>query len=379
MQPSGILILAGPVPEGNIWNILQQSCGLAGSSKDCQGFSPHDNRTNCATNFNGFDDEDFVMHPLQKHSEATDVKVYWGLTEIPRNQRAVSVGVFDGVHLGHRALLNRLISIARSEGLKATVITFSNHPQSVLNPPAPQLLTTVEERLSLLAETGVDETIVLTFTPELSKLTAEQFCRDILVDKLMCRLLIVGDDFALGYRREGTVNRLTELGKQMGFGVIAIPPVLSGSVRVSSSEIRNLILQGEVERVKELLGTFYRITGVVVAGAGRGRKLGFPTINLKVAPEKLLPRYGVYAGRVQMERGTWDAAAYIGQRPTFGETEPVVEAYLLEFNGLIPQGTTVTLELVAFIRPDQRFDSPESLIAQMNRDVLAVRERMKAL
>lgn len=305
------------------------------------------------------------------------MRVYRDLTEMPRHSRAVTIGVFDGVHLGHRALLSRLVSEARSKGLTATVLTFSNHPQSVLNPPAPKLLTTVEEKLALLAETGVDEAVVLPFTPEFSKLTAEQFCRDILVDKLMCKLLIVGDDFALGYRREGTVARLKELGAQMGFEVIAISPVVSGSVRVSSSEIRNLILEGEVERAKEWLGTFYRISGVVVSGAGRGRQLGFPTINLKPAPEKLLPRYGVYAGRVWALGGSWDAAAYVGQRPTFGETEPVVEAHLLGFNGSITQGTHVVLELVAFIRPDQRFDSPESLIAQMRRDVLAVQERMK--
>lgn len=249
----------------------------------------------------------------------------------------------------------------------------------MLNPPAPQLLTTVEERLALLKGTGVDETVILPFTLELSRMTAEQFCRDILVDKLMCKLLIVGDDFALGYRREGTVSRLKELGGQMGFNVIAIPPVVRENIRVSSSEIRNLLLQGEVERANELLGTFYRITGTVVPGAGRGRKLGFPTINLKVSPEKLLPRYGVYAGRVYIAQEVWDTAAYIGQRPTFGESEPAVEAYLLEFNGSVPQGACVTLELVAFIRPDQRFDSPEALIAQMNRDVLAVRERMKVL
>lgn len=306
------------------------------------------------------------------------MKVYRDLSEIPQGQRAVTIGVFDGVHLGHRALLSQLVSTARSKGLTATVVTFSNHPQSVLNPPPPQLLTTIEEKLALLAETDVDETLVLPFTPELSKLTAEQFCSDILVDKLMCKLLIVGEDFALGYRREGTVSRLKELGQRMGFDVLVVAPILSGGVRVSSSEIRNLILRGEVERAKELLGAFYRITGVIVPGAGRGRKLGFPTINLKVAPEKLLPRYGVYAGRVHSGQGKWDAAAYIGQRPTFGETEPVVEAYLLDFNGSIPLGTPVVLELTAFIRPDQRFDSPEALIAQMNRDVLAVQERMKA-
>jgi len=331
------------------------------------------------------------------------VRVYRGLTEIPDfaphtlhlalKQRAVTIGVFDGVHMGHRALIGRLISEARNRSLTATVITFANHPQSVLNPPSPPLLTTVEERLELLAELGVDETVVLPFTIELSRLTAEQFCREILVGKLACKLLVVGDDFALGYRREGTVAKLKELGAQLGFEVIVVSPVTSEGIRVSSSEIRQLLLQGDVERANELLGKPYRIVGDVVKGAGRGRKLGFPTINLKVEPEKLLPRFGVYAGKVSVAQSdktnfalptshlaqhSFDAAAYIGQRPTFGETEPAVEAYLLDFNGVVPEGTKVTLELVAFIRPDQKFDSADALIEQMNRDVQAVREKLKA-
>jgi riboflavin kinase / FMN adenylyltransferase len=331
------------------------------------------------------------------------VRVYRGLTEIPDfaphtshlalKQRAVTIGVFDGLHMGHRALIGRLISEARNRSLTATVITFANHPQSVLSPPSPPLLTTVEERLELLAELGVDETVVLPFTIELSRLTAEQFCREILVGKLACKLLVVGDDFALGYRREGTVAKLKELGAQLGFEVIVVSPVTSEGIRVSSSEIRQLLLQGDVERANELLGKPYRIVGDVVKGAGRGRKLGFPTINLKVEPEKLLPRFGVYAGKVSVAQSdktnfalptphppqhSFDAAAYIGQRPTFGETEPAVEAYLLDFNGVVPEGTKVTLELVAFIRPDQKFDSADALIEQMNRDVQAVREKLKA-
>jgi len=322
------------------------------------------------------------------------VRVYRDLTEItipapntphsaPKLQRAVTIGVFDGVHMGHRALIGRLISEARQRGLTTTVVTFANHPQSVLSPPSPLLLTTVEERLELLAELGVDETVVLPFTLEFSRLTAGQFCREILVGKLACKLLVIGDDFALGYRREGTVAKLKELGAQLGFEVIAVSPVTSGGTRVSSSEIRQLLLQGDIERANELLGKPYRIVGNVVKGMGRGRKLGFPTINLKVEPEKLLPRFGVYAGKVSFAciphfaQNSWDAAAYIGQRPTFGETEPVVEAYLLDFNGFVPEDTKVALELVAFIRPDQKFDSAEALVAQMSRDVWAVREKLK--
>lgn len=295
------------------------------------------------------------------------------------HERAVTIGVFDGVHKGHRALLERLLAESRSRDLKATVITFPNHPQSVLNPPAPPLLTTIDERLELLEEVGVDETIVLTFTRELSLMTAEQFCREILVGKLICKLLVVGDDFALGYRREGTVERLRQLGTEMGFEVLAISSVTADGVRVSSSEIRQLLLRGDVEKANELLGKPYRLSGTVQKGAGRGHQLGFPTINIKVPAEKLLPHPGVYAGRVFVEGSSWDAAAYIGQRPTFGETETVVEAHLLEFNGLIPQGTKATLELLSFIRPDRKFESVEALVAQMSQDVQAVKARLKNL
>jgi riboflavin kinase/FMN adenylyltransferase len=199
----------------------------------------------------------------------------------PKLQRAVTIGVFDGVHMGHRELIGRLISEAHNRSLTATVITFANHPQSVLNPPSPPLLTTVEERLELLAELGVDETVVLPFTIELSRLTAEQFCREILVGKLACKLLVVGDDFALGYRREGTVARLKELGAQLGFEVIVVSSVTSEGIRVSSSEIRQLLLQGDVERANELLGKPYRIVGNVVKGAGSGAKTRLPDNQLE--------------------------------------------------------------------------------------------------
>lgn len=310
---------------------------------------------------------------------AKKVKVFRDFTNLPPVQRAVTIGVFDGVHLGHRSLLSQLVSAARERNLAATVITFSNHPQSVLSPPPPPLLMTIEERLEMLEKLGIDETVLTRFTPELSHLTYKQFCFEILIDKLNCKLLIVGEDFALGYRREGTVERLRELGAKWGVEVVAVPPITSEGIRISSSVIRQLLLQGDVERARELLGMPYRIVGTIIAGAARGRKLGFPTINLKVEPEKLLPRFGVYAGNVLTAQGSWKAASYIGRRPTFGETEPVVEAHLLDFNGTVPYGTKVAVELIAFIRPDQKFESPESLIAQINRDVQAVREKLKAV
>ncbi len=310
--------------------------------------------------------------------EAVEVKIFFGLSSAPAHERAITIGVFDGVHLGHRALLERLLKEARVRNLTSTVVTFLNHPQSVLNPPAPPLLTGIEERIDLLSELGLDETIVLHFTSQLSKMTAEQFCREVLVGKLNCKLLFVGDDFALGYRREGTVSRLMQFGKEMGFEVVAISSVTLEGVRVSSSEIRRLLVDGEIEKANKLLGKPYRLKGIVQKGTGRGRKLGFPTINLKVPKEKLLPRFGVYAGKVHIKEGGWNAAAYIGQRPTFDETEVTVEAHLLGFNGSILQGTSAILELLSFVRPDQKFETVDALISQMSRDLGAVIERLKA-
>jgi len=304
------------------------------------------------------------------------VQVYRDWSEVPKRARAITIGVFDGVHQGHRTLLRQLLSAARERNLGALVVTFANHPQSVLNPPAPPLLTSPEERLQLLAEIGVPETLLLAFTPELAHQTAEQFCQE-LVDKLGCHLLIVGDDFALGYRREGTVPRLRELGRQLGFEVTTVPSFTLKGVRVSSSHIRQLLLQGQLVEAQELLGAPYLVAGKVTRGAGRGHHLGFPTINLQVPPEKLLPRHGVYAGRVRLLEGRWDAAVYIGKRPTFGETEPIVEAYLLDFRGEVRVGTQVTVELLAFIRPDQRFETAEALVAQMQEDVEKVRECLR--
>jgi len=307
------------------------------------------------------------------------VQTYHDLASTPPLERAITVGVFDGVHRGHRVLLSRLMGEARARNLAATVITFSNHPHSVLNPPAPPLLTTIDERLDLLGELGVDEVVTLTFTQELSRMTAEVFCQEILVSKLGCKLLVVGDDFALGYRREGTASKLTQLGEEMGFEVVTVPSATFAGIRVSSSEIRQMLLEGEVEKANEFLGKPYRLKGVVQKGLGRGQRLGFPTINLKVPQEKLLPRFGVYAGKVFVMGETWDAATYIGQRLTFGETEVAVEAHLLGFNGSVPQGTTATLELLAFVRSDQKFESVEALTAQMNHDVEVVKERIKGI
>ncbi|MFA0749864.1 MAG: hypothetical protein SLRJCFUN_000267 [Candidatus Fervidibacter sp.] len=305
------------------------------------------------------------------------MKIYTDIASVPKAERGISIGVFDGVHRGHQALLRQLLAESRRNGWRAMVLTFSNHPQEVLNPPPPPLLTTVEERMQRLRELGMDEALVLSFTEELSHYSAERFCREVLVEALGCRLLVAGADFALGHRREGTISRLRELGRQLGFQVMVATTVCHEGQPISSSHIRQLLLSGQIERANELLGAPFRLTGTVVAGAGRGKALGFPTINLQIPPGKLLPCHGIYAGKVRLPEGVWDAAVYIGVRPSFNEATPVVEAHLLDFEGAISYGTPVTVELLAFVREDRRFERLDDLVEQMRADVRVVRERLR--
>jgi riboflavin kinase/FMN adenylyltransferase len=305
------------------------------------------------------------------------VKVYTDIASVPKAERGISIGVFDGVHRGHQALLRQLLAESHRHSWRALVLTFTNHPQEILNPPPPPLLTTVEERVQRLSELGMDEVLVLPFTEALSRYSAERFCREVLVEALGCRLLVAGEDFALGHRREGTISRLRELGRQLGFQVVVAPTVCHEGQPISSSHIRQLLLNGQIERANELLSAPFRLTGTVVAGAGRGKALGFPTINLQIPSGKLLPHHGIYAGKAHLPEGVWDAAVYIGVRPSFNEATPVVEAHLLDFEGTISYGTSVTVELLAFVREDRRFESIDALIEQMRADVTTVRERLR--
>lgn len=264
--------------------------------------------------------------------------------------------------------------IARQKGWGKLVFTFLNHPREILRPPAPPLLTTLEEKLRLLGEAGIPEVVAVPFTEELAHYRAEKFCQEVLVGDLGCRCLVVGPDFALGHRREGTVSRLQTIGAKWGFSIEVVDTVTNDDLPVSSSLIRRLLLKGQVRRANQLLGAPYRVQGKVRRGSGRGKKLGFPTINLTVPPEKLLPKEGVYAGWVKIPSGTFGAALYFGTRPTFHETEPVAEAYLLDFDEAIPEGTPATFLLLDFLRPDRHFERPDELVLQMHQDVEAVRK-----
>lgn len=295
---------------------------------------------------------------------------------------AVTIGAYDGVHLGHRALLRDLCDRAEAAGLSSVVVTFDRHPAYVVRPEsAPRQLTSLEQKLELLADCGVDRTVVVPFDEERANETAEDFVKEVLVDQLSARLVVVGEDFHFGHGRKGNVALLRELGARWGFDVVGVGLTDEGSEPVSSTRIRGLLASGEVEEAARLLGRLHEVRGPVVRGDGRGGpELGFPTANLEIPHDIALPADGVYAGYFRRADGSvHQAAINVGRRPTFYEpgTAPVlVEAYLLHFDDDL-YGEASRVCFANRLRDEQRFESVEALIAQMHQDV-AEAERMLA-
>jgi riboflavin kinase/FMN adenylyltransferase len=304
--------------------------------------------------------------------------------------RAVAIGAFDGVHLGHQAILRLVRDLARARGLRSTVLTFDRHPAEVVRPgSAPKLLTTLDQKLELLDATGaVDECLVLAFDEARSKEPAEDFVAELLAAVLGARLVVVGADFHFGYRRHGDVALLQRMGAELGFEVLGLGLVASpesedapdGGVPYSSTRARMLLARGEVELAASILGRPHEVRGRVERGDGRGRELGFPTANVAVPEQICLPADGVYVGTYiggdEVER---PAAISLGRRPTFYAESGMLllEAHLLDFEGdLYEQNARV--RFLHRLRGQERFDSVEALVEQMERDVAAAREWFRA-
>ncbi len=284
----------------------------------------------------------------------------------------LSIGVFDGVHLGHRHLLGRLRERARDEGLMPGVVTFSNHPRQTLHTgDAITYLTPLEERLGLLRAAGMEVVAAISFNPELAALEAKDFISR-LQHHLRLRGLVIGPDFALGRGRKGDASHLEALSQPMGFFLERVPQVAANGDAVSSTAIRTALGRGEVERVGRLLGRPFTLSGQVVAGAERGRSLGFPTANLSLPSLQALPADGVYATRALLGGEPLPSVTNIGVRPTFNTGERTVEVFLLDFTGNL-YDQRLTIELVAHLRGEKRFDSPAQLVAQMEQDVESAR------
>lgn len=281
----------------------------------------------------------------------------------------VALGTFDGVHLGHKKVIEAAIRHAHRLNAHSAVITFDPHPQTVVAPERGlRLLTTLSEREELLAGLGVDSVVVSVFTKKLQALTSAQYVERYLVKKLGVRHVFVGYDYKFGRARSGGVAALKKLGEKCSFGVTVIPAVKAGGKLVKSAVIRELLSRGEFAAARKMLGHPFRITGKVVAGHGRGKTLGFPTANLKAAPAKLIPASGVYAGYVDGKK----CVVNIGSRPTFRAGRTTVEVHILNFQRNI-RGKTLKLDLFHRLRDERRFSDAGKLTAQIKKDIVRAR------
>jgi len=295
----------------------------------------------------------------------------------PEGDTALTVGVFDGVHLGHRYLLSQLREEARRHDLLSGVITFNRHPLEVLSPQTQlSYLTDLEQRIHLLRNEGVDIVAMLTFSPELAQLSAREFV-GLLIKHLRMRALVIGPDFALGREREGDVEALRTMGQEMGFSVTMVPPkVMDGEV-ISSTAIRNALAAGDVEKVHKLIGRLFDVHGRVVPGEHRGTGLGFPTANLDANSRQALPPDGVYATWAHVDGEVYPSATNIGRRPTFGGSERIIEVFVFDYNKDL-YGREMKIDLVERLRDEKKFDTVEDLKEKMKEDVENTRNILDA-
>lgn len=289
---------------------------------------------------------------------------------------AVALGTFDGVHLGHKALVQQLLSKAQEIHGRAIVLTFDRHPSEVVAPEkSPLYITTLSRKVELLREAGAERVIVLSFDKQVASLTAEEFAQRVLAEGLDARAMVVGPNFRFGTGRTGSIVKLETLGRELGFEVTAAPAVELQGAMVSSTRIRSLIIRGCVKEAADLLGRLFELPGQVESGVGIGRTLGFPTANLVPPDRHIIPGNGIYAARVRIGEQLLPAAVNIGERPTLGAGRILVEAHILDFNGDL-YGCDITLLFVDRLRDELKFESKEALAEQIRRDVENVRNML---
>lgn len=286
----------------------------------------------------------------------------------PKKDMLLTIGVFDGVHLGHRHLIAKLTGLARQQGSQSGVITFRRHPREVLAPRTSlPFLTDIERRIELLRNEGVEAVISLSFTPELAKLSPQEFL-GLLKKHLRMRGLVIGPDFALGRNREGNTDALHHLGQEMGFSLTVVPPLLIDGEVVSSTAIRQALAKGDMKRAQKLMGRSFSLHGRVVRGDRRGVELGFPTANVETDREQALPADGVYTSRAYIDAQAYPAMTNIGINPTFGGDRRLVEVYIMDYEGDL-YGRDLAIDIIERLRGEIKFDTPEELKKQIAEDV----------
>jgi riboflavin kinase / FMN adenylyltransferase len=290
----------------------------------------------------------------------------------PELKTVVTMGNFDGIHLGHQALVGNAVAEAKQWGTKSIVFTFEPHPLKLLAPErAPQMIVNHQDKMDMLQGLGVDAVIVQTFDHRFASIQAEDFVRRYLLERLNLSKIWLGRDLRFGRARKGSAEDLIRWGTELGFGVGIVEPILVQGHRISSSRIRQLIEQGRVDEVQPMLGRYHFISGKVVSGYRRGRNMGFPTANLAATTE-LLPGDGIYATSLQLQNRCWLSVSSVGRNPTFGQGLRTIEAFILDFVGDI-YGESVKLTFVQRIREERMFAQIEDLVTQMHEDVQAAR------
>jgi riboflavin kinase/FMN adenylyltransferase len=301
------------------------------------------------------------------------VKIHHGI-EQPSTARplVLAIGFFDGLHCGHREILRSLLRLRRP-GFRAAVLTFRNHPATYLRPDrVPPLLTTVEERVNLLAATGIDELFLVPFDEHIARVDARSFCTDFVHGVLGARALVIGENFRFGAGRGGDATLAREVLGALGCAVEAVPPRNDGDERISSTRVRAAVMRGDMATANRLLGESYALRGRVAIGEGRGHDLEFPTANLEVAPEKTLPADGVYSIVGRYDGRDYKGLVSIGTNPTFEGRKRTIEAWLLDFQATI-YGEELSLRDFSFIREQRKFEAVDDLLAQMRDDATHVR------
>jgi riboflavin kinase/FMN adenylyltransferase len=290
---------------------------------------------------------------------------------------ALALGKFDGVHRGHQALVQFLRARAQERNLATGVVIFHPNPLTVLRPGTRALsLSSLDERIELLYQLGLDTVIPVTFTSELAQSSAEEFAASLSEDLCMS-LLIAGPDFAVGRGREGTPERMQSLGTKLGFDVCIVPFESMDGEKIGSGAVRGALARGDVREVTRLLGRPYSLSGPVVIGAMRGRTIGFPTANIAIGADRELPQFGVYATRAHVGETTYGSVTNIGLRPTFNDGPVSVETFIFDFNGDI-YGREIRIELVEMLRGEKKFDNIEALTIQIASDADAARLALQA-
>ena len=300
------------------------------------------------------------------------MEVIRGLDALPLDEEpsVITVGFFDGVHRGHRAVLDVVRARGVERGMRTVAVTFDRHPAEVLHPGAePRLLTTVQRKAALIEAAGIDVLVVLPFDRDFSLIVAGEFVRRILVEGTHAAHAVMGADFRFGFKAEGTMQNLPGIAAPLGLSVQTVPLLVLGDRRVSSTSVREALAAGDLDWPKEALGRRFVLDGEVVTGHGRGRGLGYPTANLRTWPRLLLPGPGIYAGVAEHRGRRYRTALDVGTNPTFGVEPLHVEAFLLGFDGPDLPGEPLSIEFWARLREEQRYDSIEELVAAIARDV----------